>query len=307
MIGVGCAIACTAPSKPTTKPTIWLTPSPTIDPTALPLGDQKYVADAPRAGAIFTCDPRMFQMTGGPGPVAVGAWVDRSAGTYDVTQKVWVGGEVEFPDASFAIAVDGDRRTIRGNGLPVAESTGVYPVGPSDPAYRYDPNPNPITRQDIAFAIPAQPTLASTVSCTYKEVGITIDGVELQGPLNSTGNDELAYNIQDSCSGGSQPGGRYHRHSLGDCVPRIHERNALVGYALDGFGIFSPYDRDGNERTSADLDECHGTTSEIEWDGKRVTMYNYVLTRDYPYTVACFRGTPTRNAFPSLPGEPPQR
>jgi hypothetical protein len=42
---------------------------------------------------------------------------------------------------------------------------------------------------------------------------------------------------------------------------------------------------DGRELTSADLDECHGLTSAIEWDGQTVTMYHYVLTRDFPYGV----------------------
>jgi hypothetical protein len=37
-----------------------------------------------------------------------------------------------------------------------------------------------------------------------------------------------------------------------------------------------------------------------------MNMYHYVLTRDFPYSVSCFRGTPTRSAFPPLPGAPPQ-
>jgi len=303
-----CLAACTDSTTggPRSGASIWVTPSPTIDPTALPLGDQKFTADGPRAGWVFTCDPKMFQRTDMPEPKEVGAWVHASDGTYDVTSKVFVTGDVTWSDASFSIAVDGDRRTITGNALPVGVATGTYPVATTDPAYRYDPNPNAIQQQAISFSIPAQPAVAASPACTYKEIGITLDGVELQLPLNTVGDDELAYMIQDECTGGSQPGGRYHRHALGDCVPHIHERAALVGYALDGFGIYSPYDRDGNELTSADLDECHGITSEIEWDGQTVTMYHYVLTRDYPYTITCFRGTPTRNAFPPLPGEPTQ-
>jgi hypothetical protein len=54
------------------------------------------------------------------------------------------------------------------------------------------------------------------------------------------------------------------------------------------------YDETGKEVTNADLDECHGRVSPIPWDGKQVTMYHYVLTREYPYTVGCFRGTALR-------------
>ena len=42
--------------------------------------------------------------------------------------------------------------------------------------------------------------------------------------------------------------------------------------------------------TNADLDECHGHTHTITWDGKAVVMYHYHATREFPYTVGCFRG-----------------
>jgi len=29
-------------------------------------------------------------------------------------------------------------------------------------------------------------------------------------------------------------------------------------------------------------------------------MYHYVMTRDFPYTLGCFRGVPMRNALPPL-------
>jgi hypothetical protein len=44
--------------------------------------------------------------------------------------------------------------------------------------------------------------------------------------------------------------------------------------------------------TNADLDACHGTTSKVMWNGKKVRMYHYVATWEFPYTVGCFRGTP---------------
>jgi hypothetical protein len=42
--------------------------------------------------------------------------------------------------------------------------------------------------------------------------------------------------------------------------------------------------------TSADLDECHGHTHAIPWNGKMVVMYHYHATWDFPYTVGCLRG-----------------
>jgi hypothetical protein len=295
------------PPPASTGPAIWVTRTAAIDPTALPLLDQHYVTDAPKKTYVFVCDAQMFQQTNGPGAQKEGEWLDEARGTYDVTRKVFFEGSVSYPSASFTITTTADQRTIEGDGFPFGVASGTFPVAESDPGYAYDRNPNEITAQKISFSIPRSPAPASAASCIYKEVGITLDGVQLHGPLDSTGKDELAYQLQDRCTGAPQPGGGYHRHALSECTPHIHEPNALVGYALDGFGIFSPYDASGKELTSADLDECHGVVSEIAWEGAATTMYHYVLTRDFPYTVGCFRGTPTRNAFPALPGAPPQK
>src|SRR6266508_876996 len=236
-----------------TGPTIWLEPSSSIDPTALPLRDQQYVTDAPKLGYMYVCDPLMFQQANAPGAQQIGPWIDAAAGTYDVTKKPVFQGRVHHRNAKFTITTAKATRVITGNGFPLRVPTGTFPVRASDPAYTYDRNPNDITAQAIAFSIPRDPTPAQAASCTYKEVGITLDGVQLHSPLDSTGRDELAYEIQDVCTGGPQPGGGYHRHALSECAPHIHERNALVGYALDGFGIYSPYDRNGRELTTADL------------------------------------------------------
>jgi len=248
----------------------------------------------------------MFQQVNGPGAQREGPWINKATGTYDVTKKPIDLGNIRYPNARFRITTTTTQRMINGNGFPVGVPTGDFPVRSSEPAYQYDPNPNRITAQQISFSIPRHPTLAPAPSCTYKQVGITLDGVQVHVPLDSSGRDELAYQIQDVCTGVPQPGGGYHRFSLSECTSHIHERNVLVGYALDGFGIFSPYDKNGKELTTADLDVCHGTTSPISWEGKTVNMYHYVMTRDFPNTIACFRGTPTRNAFPALPGAPPQ-
>jgi hypothetical protein len=41
-----------------------------------------------------------------------------------------------------------------------------------------------------------------------------------------------------------------------------------------------------------DLDECHGHTHDIEWDGEIRDMYHYHVNNEYPYSIGCFRGTP---------------
>ena len=295
-----------AQGAPDVVPSIWFTPSASIDPHRLPLGNQRMTVDAPRKGYVFACDPFMYSMRTVIGATRTGPWIDETAMTYDVTRKIFDRGRVEW-HGHFSATPSGDQRIIRGDGLPIAGvPTGIFPVPNQDPAYQYDRNPNAITPQNISFAIPLNPTFGPAPRCVYKEVGITLDGVQLHTGLDSSGRDENAYELNDTCNGKPQPGGGYHRHAMSECTPHIREPNAVVGYALDGFAITGPFNAEGKELTTNDLDLCHGMTSEIIWDGRRVNMYHYVLTRDFPYSIGCFRGTPTRSAFPPLPGAPPQ-
>ena len=307
--GIAEAIAQSAgqvSSLPDIVPAIWFNSSATLDPTRLPLGNRKMVVDAPRKGYVFACDPFMYSMTTIIGARRTGPWIDERSMTYDVRRKVFDRGRVDW-NGHFSAVPNGNWRLITGDGLPIAGvPTGIFPVPNQDPAYQYDRNPNAITAQNISISIPLNPVFGPAPRCVYKEVGITLDGVQLHTGLDSSGRDENAYELNDTCNGKPQPGGGYHRHALSECTPHIRERNAVVGYALDGFALTSPYDADGRELTSEVLDECHGTTSEIVWDGRKVSMYHYVLTRDFPYSVACFKGTPTRSAFSPLPGAPPQ-
>jgi hypothetical protein len=65
----------------------------------------------------------------------------------------------------------------------------------------------------------------------------------------------------------------------------------LVGYAVDGFPLFGPYEEE-IELKSKDLDVCHGHVHTIIDQGVPVSMYHYHVTTDAPYTLGCFRGTP---------------
>ena len=273
------------------SPAIWLSESSSIDPTALPLRDNAY-STTPQAGLVYVCDPLEFQQVNGPGAKMQGDWLNLANSTYDVTKKVFVQGNVYFDNAELSITTTDTERQFAGNGLPFGVPTGIFPVQTSDPASAYDPNPNASTVQNISFSIPRNPTINAQASCAYKQIGITVDGVQLHLPFDSQGRDELAYQLQDVCTGAPQPGGAYHRHALSECLPHIHDNVALVGYALDGFGIFSPFDENGTELASADLDECHGITSEIEWEGQTVSMYHYVMTRDFPTLWPAFAARP---------------
>ena len=255
-----------------------------LDPHTLALGDGK-VSSEPRRGYVYSCQ---MQFRGG-GAQHAGDWIHGS--TWDATSKIVVQGSVAWPNATFTIAtVDGERR-ITGNGLPISHTTGVFPVRPSDPAYRIDRNPNATSAYRIAFSLPLTPTLGTVPSCMpMGMIGVALSGVAIFNALDAAGRDAVAHEVQDHCNGHPERHGEYHYHGPTACIPGAMDRNTLIGYALDGFGIYSIYDESGRELTNADLDECHGRVSRILWDGKPVTMYHYVLTREYPYTVGCFRG-----------------
>ena len=276
-----------------------------LDVHRLPLGDGR-VSEAPRSGYVWSCQTQFRQ--GGPGAQHLGAWVHGD--TWDLTEKLQVQGRVTWPAAQFSIRLEGDARNVRrveGNGLPVSTPTGTFPVSPSDPAFLIDRNPNAIAAQHVELPLPAQPTQAAQPSCVpMGMIGVALNGVAIYNALDAGGRDAVAHEVQDLCSGHPQMRGEYHYHGPSACLPdqtAIGER--LIGYALDGFAITSMYGADGRELTNADLDECHGRVSEIEWDGQRVSMYHYVLTREYPYTIGCFRGTPA--ARPRPQETPPPR
>ena len=261
----------------------------TFSTNSIPLGDGK-VSSLPKVGYVYSCQTSFR----GGGASHSGDWIHGS--TWDMSQKISVLGKVYWPNASFSSVINGITRTITGNGLPVSEPTGTFPISVSDPAFQIDRNPNAIRAQNISYSLPSNPQFASSPSCLpMGAIGIALDGVTIYNALDDGGRDAVAHEVQDLCDGHPQMAGQYHYHGPSPCMPGADKPETLVGYALDGYGIYSKYDSKGHEYTDADLDECHGLTSEVIWNGKLTNIYHYVLTDEYPYTLGCFRGTPLRH------------
>ncbi len=89
-------------------------------------------------------------------------------------------------------------------------------------------------------------------------------------------------NLQDDCNGYLKDG---------ECIFNNVENNTtgtIVGYALDGFGIYSNFE-EGVNVTNEDLDLCQGHKHMIlQEDGALVDVYHYHITDIYPYTTGCF-------------------
>ena len=254
------------------------------------LGDGK-LSSAPQQGHLYACQTRFDPNA--PGSRATGPWVQGDS--FNPAEKPTVDGAVDWPDAKISVTRQGDTRIIAANNLPT-HSTGVFPVHPSDDAYQYDRNPNGIRAQTILLELPAEPQLADDPSCVpMGMIGFTLTGGALYNALDARGRDAAAYEMLDACGGHPQRQGQYHYHDHSDCLPAGRDESGhseLVGYALDGFGVFGAYDTGGTALTNADLDACHGHVGPVTWDGETKTIYHYHMTSEYPYSIGCFRSTP---------------
>ena len=235
-------------------------------------------------------------MANGAGNDDASDWTNAD-GTWDYTRKPQVGGNVVWI-SEFEVTLDGNgNRIITGNALP-SHPTGVFPITPGSLPYKYDGNPNIITAHDVLYILPAIPEIAPKPSCvTFGPSGISLSGSAIYHGASTLGNDAAAHEMLDRFGGHTDGTETYHYHfpaqDLQDHIhPHTSGHSALMGYMLDGFGIYGPYGEQGELLTSKDLDECHGHTHPVLWDGQMIELYHYHWTYDFPYNIGCFKGTP---------------
>jgi hypothetical protein len=216
-------------------------------------------------------------------------------------------------------------RLFVGNGLPTTPM-GNYPVQSNDPAYSYyaalPGGVNPagtsaatgqppsgyvnaaaigISPYPLEGRIPLNPVVSGAYPITSLIVGITLTGAawHVEKANDSSGNYYNPLNAlpNDQCYGHPY-NQQYHYHSYSwKCFDQgtPGQQSPVYGFALDGFPITGPRGPDGNDFTNADLDICHGTTSVLDIPNGvggfvRKLTYHYVLNREYPHSVGCFRG-----------------
>jgi hypothetical protein len=264
---------------------------------ALPIGDGN-ISKTPKRGYVMSC----VDSFNGSGAQSSGKWI--SGDTWNMSKKPMVQGNVEWPNAKLKIKVKGNKRIITGNGLP-DQPTGKFPVQESDPAYQYDRNPNSIQEQTVEWKLTANPKQADSASCLpMNTIGISTDGAAIFNALDAEGRDAGAHEILDKCWGHPEMDGSYHHHTNPSCLDdgSSDQHSPLLGYLLDGFGIYGLRGDDGEQMSNDNLDKCHGHEHDVDWNGEQQNIYHYHMTYEYPYTAGCFKGDPLQISDPGQSG-----
>ena len=281
-------------------------------------------------GQNLQCIGFEFKILGDVPPtmsLAATPWTDTKTSIIDVSKIAYVDGAnsaTSFDPAGSVFTMTTDAtasipfyptpgvRKFSGNGLPTTPM-GTFPVQSGTAAYPYyvalPGGTNPATGQvyssSAAIGISTYPLISSiplnpVATGTYK-INSLISGIMLSGaPLHvekandASGNFYSPINAlpNDQCFGHPY-NAQYHYHAWSwKCFDQGSSlQSPVYGFALDGFPITGPRAADGHNLTNAELDECHGTTSEITMpDGTRKNTYHYVLNAEYPHSIGCFRG-----------------
>jgi hypothetical protein len=226
-----------------------------------------------------------------------------------VSQIPYVEGSVTW-ESEFAMTETATERMLVGNGLP-NHPTGTFPIEEDTEAYAYyyplpadgydNASQIPIAAYEIDLTLPRSPEPSDEPTCIESiftgVVSQTGASWHLDLALGAQNQllDPVAAVPMDACWGHPYME-QYHYHGYSwKCFPDQGdpgEHSPLFGYAIDGFGVFGPLGDDGEMVTNDDLDECHGHTHAIPWDGESREMYHYHVNNEYPYSIGCFRGTP---------------
>ena len=283
-------------------------------PTVLKTAPAGTPINAPAKNTIFACVP--VQLPNGQTITVgqtVGTQLTRARTPWVQNGKVVI-SEIEKVPGSvkmrsvFKITKTKTTRILKGNGIP-NHPIGRFPIPRNSASYKYyaalpaegyaNAAEIPVKPYHLEVMLPKHPKVAKEPSCfSSLMIGVALTGAawHAEVALDALGNayDPNAALPTDRCFGHPYAQ-QYHYHGYSwKCLDQgdAGEPSPLLGYALDGFGIYGPRGADGKVVTNAQLDECHGMVSEVVFNGKKQEIYHYVLNNEYPYSIGCFRGTP---------------
>ncbi len=150
----------------------------------------------------------------------------------------------------------------------------------------------------VTFLIPATPEPADSPADMLPQVGVSLNGIELSGPAPL---EAILTNYTiaafDDCGGHINVNQGYHYHAATDCAEvgdKIDGHAGLIGYVLDGYGIYGMKDTSGNE--SDDLDNCRGHSDDL-----RGYHYHAAGAGENMF-IGCFHGKTVQTSNTDGPG-----
>jgi len=116
------------------------------------------------------------------------------------------------------------------------------------------------------YYIPVNPVYRNRATTIRSGImGVAFNGVNFDPPAPT---DAIlkAHTLAplDDCGGHVNPHTGYHYHAVTGCtkeIPQNDQHAPMIGYAIDGFGIYALLDKAGNSPT--DLDACRGHEDEV--------------------------------------------
>jgi hypothetical protein len=215
------------------------------------------------------------------------------AHTHEISNEVPTVDLIGYLDAydesndNVEITYDDANIYIKGNGVPDFD-TGDFPN---------QGNPNTISEQDIAVAVPRTPVYTGEAT-PAREPGMTLASIKFE-PGTAERDPETGTPIEaiqdvldlglDFNNAHVQPNGQYHFHA--DPVPLSEsdgtEHSSLVGFMLDGFPVYAKYGYGATEQVDGTVKEITsswqlktGQRAESEpagtYDGTYTTDYEFV-------------------------------
>ena len=213
----------------------------------------------------------------------------------DLSQFPGAGTGYDTP--SVTVTCSSDTLTVKSNGIT------SYPFVKKTPAG--------LKSQSFTWTISTKPAIASkqtSIETKMSAVAFTVTGLPIYGPMEGPTpaveafGDPVYNNLLDTCGGHTGYNADYHYHQI-FAVSACSLEETIVGYALDGFPIYSNpqyklksgYEKTGNPKSyswdaytytggTAALDECNG---QKQTDGS----YRYYITESFPYVIGCYTGT----------------
>lgn len=254
-----------------------------LDPTKFvtgALGSDVTIEDCELASGTSTTCYRIVTV-GTPADAAIGPFCPTTITSTAEEGGLWFDGSGTVYDIDGPFIANLATLYSDGNWQLFDETTGIVDVTETQEEFEAAARPNVAVdaqNQCVAgqmawvnggvsttYLIPTTPVPLTTPGAINSDVGVSLNGIPLAPPA-PVSNILAAYTIAafDDCGGHINPVAGYHYHGAVGCTESGDQTDghaALLGYAMDGYGIYGMLDTSGQEST--DLDACRGHTDDV--------------------------------------------